>query len=115
MSDVRKSHSVINKISVLIFILITSFIQCKKSSTSSTPPDPTPPPASSFDIVARTVNSISFNSTQTLYGISNSPGIQISFSDKVDRNTVSSAISYNNKTQNSANVAYTISYQNNDS
>lgn len=114
MSDVRKSERVFNNISVLIFVLMVFFIQCKKSSTSPQPPSP-PPPSSSFDVVTRTVNSIIFNSTQTLYGISGNPVIQVSFSDKVERNTASSAISYNNKTQNSSIVPFNVSYQNNDS
>ena len=97
-----------------MFVLIASFIQCKKPPTSSQPPPP-PPPASSFDVVKQTINSITFNSTQTLYGINSNPVIQVFFSDKVDRNTVSSAISYYNKTKNSTNVPFTILYQSNDS
>ncbi|MEO6455699.1 MAG: glucoamylase family protein, partial [Ginsengibacter sp.] len=45
----------------------------------------------------------------------NNPIIQLSFSDKVDKNSVSSAISYNNKSQSSSNVAFNVSYQSNDS
>lgn len=114
MSDVRKSEGLFNIIPVLMFVLMASFIHCKKSSTSPQPPSP-PPPPSSFDVVTHTVNSLTFNSTQTLYGISSNPAIQVSFSDKVERNTVSSAISYYNKTQNSLDVPFNVSYQNNDS
>lgn len=114
MSDVSKSERVLNRISVLMFVLMASFIHCKKPSSSSQPPSP-PPPPSSFDVVTHTVNSITFNSTQTLYGISSNPVIQVSFSNKVERNTVSSAISYYNKTQNSSGVPFNVSYQNNDS
>ncbi|TMI90430.1 MAG: beta-glucosidase [Bacteroidetes bacterium] len=97
-----------------MFVLVVPFVQCKK--TSSAPPPPPPPPASSnFTVVTQTINSINFTSTQTLYGINASPSIRISFSDKIDRNTASSAISYYNKTQNSSNVPFTVSYQNNDS
>jgi hypothetical protein len=115
MSDVRKSEKVFSRIYLLIFVLMTSFIQCKKPSTSSQPPPPPPPSSSKFNVVTQTINSTSFNSTQTLYGISNNPVIQVSFSDKIDRNSVSSAISYTNKTQSSANIPYTVLYQNNDS
>ena len=114
MSEARKSERVFRLMILFMFVLAVSFIQCKKTST--TPPSPTPPPSSSnFSVVTQTINSISFTSTQTLYGISASPLIRISFSDKVDRNTASSAISYYNKSQNSSNVPFTILYQNNDS
>ena len=115
MKDVRKSERVFSLITLLMFVLAVSFIQCKKTST--TPPSPTPPtpPSSNFTVVTQTINSISFTSTQTLYGVNASPLIRISFSDKVDRSTTSSAISYYNKSQNSSNVPFTILYQNNDS
>jgi hypothetical protein len=99
-----------------MLVCVTAFfIQCKKSPSSSQPP-PTPPPASSnFDVVTQTINAASFNSTQTLFGISNNPAIRVSFSDKVDRNSVTSAISFTNKTQGSSNIPFSVSYQNNDS
>ena len=114
MSVAGKSERVINSISVLMFVLMVSFIQCKKPSASSPPPSP-PPASSNFDVVTQTVNSVSFNSTQTLRGINTTPFIKISFSDKVDRSAVSPSISYYNKTQNSSKVAFSVSYQNNDS
>ena len=114
MNDVRKSERAFNSIPVLMFALMVSFVQCKKTSTSSEPPPPTPP-SSSFNVVKQTINFTTFNSTQTLYGVSSHPVLQVSFSDKVDKSTVSSAISYHNKTQSSSNVPYTVSYQNNDS
>src|SRR5688572_16750199 len=114
MSEARKSERVFRLMILFMFVLAVSFIQRKKTST--TPPSPTPPPSSSnFAVVTQTINSISFTSTQTLYGVNASPLIRISFSDKVDRNTASSAISYYNKSQNSSNVPFTILYQNNDS
>src|SRR5438309_7970321 len=114
MSEARKSGQLFNELTALVFILMIIFSQCTKPSNPS--PTPPPPPAtSSFDVLSQTINSLSFNSTQTLYGINNSPSIKISFSDKMDRNSVSSALSYTNKTQNSANVPFTVSYQNNDS
>jgi hypothetical protein len=114
MSDVRKSVRMFSHMFVLMLLLI-SFTQCNKPSNPSPNPPPPPPTSSSFDIVIQTINSSVFTSTQTLYGISNNPAIRVSFSDKVDRSTVSSAISYQNKTQGSANVPYNVSYQNNDS
>ena len=87
----------------------------QKNINSLSAPPPPPPSSSNFTVVTQTINSISFTSTQTLYGINANPLIRISFSDKVDRNTASSAISYYNKSQNSSNVPFTISYQNNDS
>ncbi|MBO9681513.1 MAG: Ig-like domain-containing protein [Flavisolibacter sp.] len=91
------------------------FSQCKKSPSSSQPP-PTPPPASSnFDVVTQTINSSNFTSTQILYGVNNNPVIRISFTDKVDRNSVPSAIAFTNKSQGASNIPFSVSYQNNDS
>ncbi len=99
----------------IFILLIVSFLQCKKPSNPSPPPLPPPPASTSFDVVTNTINSVNFNSTQTLYGITNNPSIQISFSDKVDRSSVASAIAYNNKSKNSSAVPFNVSYQNNDS
>ena len=113
MSDARKSEGTFYKL-VLISFVAVYFVQCSKPSTSN--PTPTPPPSSaSFNVISQTINSISFNSTQTLYGINANPSIKVSFSDKVDRSTVTSAVAYNNKTQNSIAVPFTALYQNNDS
>jgi hypothetical protein len=114
MSVVKKSENVFYSLFMLVCVMV-SFIQCKKSPSSSQPP-PTPPPASSnFDVVTQTINSSAFNSTQTLYGINNNPAIRISFSDKVDKNSATPAISFTNKTQGSSNIPFSVSYQNNDS
>jgi hypothetical protein len=114
MSKERKTVRVYS-LFILMLVAAGTFIQCKKPSTSPQPPTPPPPTTSSFDVTTRSINSTNFNSTQTLYGMSNNPAIQISFSDKIDRNSVSSAIAYQNKTQNSSAVSYTVSYQNSDS
>ncbi|MGZ8537647.1 MAG: Ig-like domain-containing protein, partial [Flavisolibacter sp.] len=115
MSEERKSGSVFNNIGIVMFVLMFSFTQCKKSSDPSPAPPPPPPPSSVFNVVAQTINSIAFNSTQTLNGINNNPAIRISFSDKIDRSTVSPALSYTNKSQGSANVPFTVAYSNSDS
>lgn len=114
MSVVKKSEKVYSLLSVLICVMMV-FIQCKKSPSSSQPPPTPPPPSSSFDVMTQTINSASFSSTQTVYGVNNSPSIRISFSGKIDRNTVSSAISFANKSQGSSNIPFTVAYQNNDS
>lgn len=115
MNGVRKSESAFHSLSLLILVVILCFVQCKKPSNPS-PPSPPPPPASTnFDVVTNTINSVNFNSTQTLYGINNNPSIQISFSDKVDRSSVAAAIAYNNKSRGSSAVPFNLSYQNNDS
>ncbi len=88
------------------------FAGCKKQSNQS---QTIIPVTTTFQIVNQRINSVVFNSTKTLYGININPVIQISFSDKIDTTSVSSAVSFTNKTQNSSNVAYNISYQNNDS
>jgi hypothetical protein len=109
-------RNVLEKFWIASMVILVSVVSgCKKSPTSSQPPSPTPPAASKFDITSQTINSSNFNSTQTLRGINSNPSIQISFSDKVDRSSVSSAISYYNKTQGSANVPVTVNYQSNDS
>jgi hypothetical protein len=114
MSEERKSGSAF-KSRIFIFVLLFSFAQCKKPSDPSPTPPPPPPASSSFNVVAQTINSTTFNSAQTLRGINNGPVIEISFSDKVDRSTVSPAISYNNKSQGSSNVPFAVIYKNNDS
>lgn len=95
------------------FILYAFLLSCSKPQ-SSTPPVQ-PPPTSSFQINRQTVDSKVFNSTKKLYGISVSPKIQISFSDKIDRSTVAGAISFTNKTNNHSTVPYSVTYLNNDS
>src|SRR3982751_593407 len=115
MSEERKSERVSGNKCILMFVLLFCFIQCKKSSNSSPTPPPPPPNSTAFNVVTQTVNSISFNSAQTLRGINNNPVIQVSFSDKVDRSSVLSAISYNNKSQGASNVPFGLAYSNNDS
>ncbi|MEO6455477.1 MAG: hypothetical protein ABIN97_15465, partial [Ginsengibacter sp.] len=111
MNSVTKSKEAFNIYYFLLIGFIISFTGCKKSPTSLPPPPPPPPTITSFEVRSQTINSISFNSTKTLRGINNNPIIQLSFSDKVDKNSVSSAISYNNKSQSSSNVAFNVSYQ----
>lgn len=114
MREVRKSEIVFNSMPLLIFALMVFFVHCKKPSNPSAQPPP-PPPSSNFDVATQTINSVNFNSAQTLYGITNNPDIKISFSDKIDRSTVASAISYYNKSKGSSNVPFNVAYQNNDS
>ena len=100
---------------LLIFFAAISISSCKKSSTSEPQPPVTPPVTTTFEIKKQTINSQTFNSTKVLYGINVNPVIQIFFSDKVDRSSVSSAISYINKSQSSSNIVYNVSYQSGDS
>ncbi len=101
-----------------IIILAGAFLLCaagcKKKSSQQQPPV-VPPPTVSFSITKQTINSATFNGTKTLFGLSVNPVIQISFSDKVDTSSVSSAVSFTNRSQGFANVNYKVSYQNNDS
>lgn len=113
MSCEKKSKQVLNKFPGLLLLFALSFLGCKKNSPSPQPPNP--PNQTSFQVTSNTVNSLAFNATQTLHGININPTIRISFSDRVDRTTVSPALSYNNKSQNLAPVLYAISYQNTDS
>ena len=113
MSCVKKNKQAFNKIFGLLFFFVVSLMACKKNSSTTQPPNPPNPPI--FQVTNNTVNSTSFNATQTLRGINVNPAIRISFSDKVDRSTVSSALTYNNKSQNLSNVPFAVSYQNSDS
>lgn len=112
MIDVKKNRQRRKGLTAFIVIILSVFAY-KKSSTS--PPPPEPPEQKTFQVTARTINAATFNSTQTLRGINANPSIRISFSDKVDKSTVSSAISFNNKTQNLSNVPYNVMYENSDS
>jgi hypothetical protein len=114
MGEVRNSGRVFGWLYVVMFISIGSLVQCSKPS-SSPPPPITPPVTSSFDIIGQTINGKAFNATQTLYGVSNKPVIEVAFSDKVDRSTVPSAVTFYNKSQSSVAVPVTISYQRSDS
>jgi hypothetical protein len=94
--------------------LFAGFSACKKKPSTPAPPPP-PPPSTSFQIQRQTINSQTFNSSKTVFGINVNPVIQISFSDKVDKNSLASAITFTNKTNSNSNIPLSISYQNNDS
>ncbi|MGZ3937524.1 MAG: glucoamylase family protein [Flavisolibacter sp.] len=113
MGEERNRVRVFSRLYVVMFVSIVSLVQCSKPSSSLAPPPP--PTPSSFDIINQTVNGKPFTSTQTLYGLSNKPVIEVSFSDKVDRSTVAPATSLYDKSQGSASVPFTISYQKGDS
>lgn len=102
-----------------IFILFGGFILglagCKKDKPSDSAPPVEPPQSKAFQITRQTINSIVFNSTQTLYAIDINPDIRISFSDKVDRASLASAITFYNKSNHASSVTYNVSYRNNDS
>ncbi len=104
---------IIGIVTLGIAILLSS-AGCKKGKPNPEPPV-NPPQPKNFQVTRQTLNSVVFNSTKTLYGISVSPKIQISFSDKIDRATLSASISYTNKSMGSAIVGYNVTYQNNDS
>ncbi len=81
MTDVRKSEQTFYRLLMQISVIVVFFTNCSKPSSTTQPPNP-PPPTSNFDIVTQTINSINFNSTQTLYGVNNNPSIKVSFSNK---------------------------------
>lgn len=110
----QKNWGIFNPASASLIFFLCLFISCKKSTAPPTPPPP-PPAGNAFQANTHTINTITFNSTGTLYGITTTPVIQISFSDKVDRNSVPASISYYNKSQSSSNVSYNVNYQNSDS
>lgn len=113
MSYISKNGKLFNRTCLLFIVILFSFIECKKSPAPA--PPVTPPVTPAFTITSQAINAATFNAANTLHGINIPPVIKISFSDKADRATASSAISYSNKTQGSSNVAYSVSYQNSDS
>jgi hypothetical protein len=87
--------------------IITLLISCKKEGKTGSPPV-----NSGFKSTAQQVNEKT-NPNRSYYGVSGTPVISISFSDAVDKTTVSSGISL---VDNSGiSVAYSTSYQNSDS
>lgn len=114
MGEERNSERIRGKLFIVIAVSVVFLVQCSKPSSS--PPPPTPPPTSpAFDIISQTVNGKTFTSVQTLYGLSNKPVIEVTFSDKVDRSTVTSAITFYNKSQGPVAVPFTVGYQKSDS
>lgn len=109
-----KTKNLISGIYIFCGVLLFCSVGCKKNTSPTTPPVP-PPPTKTFQITRQIINSVTFNSIKTLYGINVAPDIQISFSDKVDKTSLQSAVTYANKSLSSSNVAYTVTYQNNDS
>ncbi|MDR0794377.1 MAG: beta-glucosidase [Chitinophagaceae bacterium] len=93
----------------VVAVFTFCFAGCKKQSNQS------PPVTTTFQITNQTIDAVVFTGTKILYGINTSPVIKFSFSDKIDKTSASSAISYINKTQNASAVAYTVTYENNDS
>ncbi len=113
MYNVKRNKQEFNNVSNLLLLIVILVIGCKKNSPS--PPPPPPPNPTNFRAISNTINSISFSSTETYRGINVNPAIRISFNDKVDRSTISTAVAYNNKSQNFSPVPYNVSYQNSDS
>ncbi len=109
-----KTKNLIFGIYLLCGVLLICAAGCKKN-TSPTPPPLPPSPSNIFQITKQSINSVAFNATKTLYGVNVIPAIQISFSDKLDKSSLQSAVTYTNKSMSSSNVAYTVIYQNNDS
>ncbi|MBS1930284.1 MAG: Ig-like domain-containing protein [Bacteroidetes bacterium] len=110
----QKKVGIFNLTSASLVFFLFLYTSCKKSTTPPAPPPP-PPAGTAFQANTHTINTVTFNSTGILYGITVNPVIQISFSDKVDRNSVPASISYYNRSQSSSNVTFNVTYQNNDS
>ena len=117
MSEIKITLWVRRNLWKAVVMLITMFsIQCNKPS-SPAPPAPGPPAGSAnFDILSQSISGINFTATQTLFGMTNSPAIRVQFTDRIDKNSVtSSVIAFNNKTRGMTAVPYSVSYQNGDS
>jgi hypothetical protein len=106
--------NILNVLLISFAFFIFCLPACKKKTSTPEPPPP-PPPTITFQIQRQTINSQTFNATKKINGDGDKPDIQISFSDKVDRNAVASAVSFTNKSNNNSDVSYSLSYQNNDS
>jgi hypothetical protein len=90
------------------FSLFFLFTACKKSGSPAVTP---PPVASSFMLNSLLVNNKA--SASVNYNASRSTRIQVSFSEPVDHNSVSAAVSW--LSSGGAAAAYAVSYANNDS
>jgi hypothetical protein len=92
-------------------LLLSCFVLngCSKKSPSLPPPPPPPPAA--FNSTLIRINSLTTNLTN--YNINTSPLIKFSFSAPVDHNSVSSNISF--KEKSGTLIAYSVSYENADS
>lgn len=95
----------------LVLILFTGLYSCSKGSKDANPP-PTPPPvASSFSFNSLKVNGV-YNGF-TYINVNTVPVIKLSFTAPVSPASVSGSITF--KTTAGVSVAYTATYQNNDS
>ncbi|HVI49518.1 MAG TPA: glucoamylase family protein [Chitinophaga sp.] len=72
---------------------------------------PPPPPPSTFSFTDLTVNGSLKGFTH--YGVNTTPSLKMSFSDKVDRNTVATATTFSTKSGTA--VPVTVTYENGDS
>jgi hypothetical protein len=115
MWAVMKNSKYLLNVCILLSIVIFCSTGCKKNSGPPAPPNQTDTTSKSFTITKQTINSNVFNSTKKLYGININPVIEISFSDKIDKSSVTAAVAFINKSQQSSNVTYNASYKNNDS
>jgi len=114
MSESNNNQYIFQSFLLCLSFLIAGFSGCKKKPSTPAPPPP-PPSSASFQIQRQTINSQTFNATKTLFGINVNPVIQISFSGKVDRNSLESAITFTDKTTGNSNIPFSVSYQNSDS
>lgn len=114
MSEFNNNQYILRSFFLYLSFLITGFSACKKKPSTPAPPPP-PSPSASFQVQRQTINSQTFNATKTLFGINVSPIIQISFSDKVDKTSLSSAITFTDKTTGNSNIPFSVSYQKSDS
>ena len=114
MSESNNNQYIFQSFLLCLSFLIAGFSGCKKKPSRPAPPPP-PPSSASFQIQRQTINSQTFNATKTLFGINVNPIIQISFSGKVDRNSLESAITFTDKTTGNSNIPFSVSYQNSDS
>jgi hypothetical protein len=94
-----------NYAAILLITLI--FSDCNKKSSGGSPSPPPPPNFNSIDVK---INGQTANISN--YNINLSPALKFSFSTAINKNTVSTAISFKDKT--GISVPYTTSYENND-
>jgi len=95
----------------LVLILFTGLYSCSKGGKDVNPPPTTPPVASSFSFNSLKVNGV-YNGF-TYINVNTVPVIKLSFTAPISPASVSGSITF--KTTAGVSVAYTATYQNNDS
>ncbi len=105
----------IDKYKLLLILLPLAFLemQCSKSGDAGTATPPVTPPIAALVFSGATASNAALQPSSVNYNVSSLPAIRLSFNNKVDRTSVSTAIALNTKTNAVVPVIY--SYERGDS